>query len=194
MPRSAEKLDPLQTLERCAALHLRASCSCRLLCCRFAAYLACALGDIKLPQPVHGDLPFVIAFLLFQALPSLRLPLPSAPVARTSLAPLLPPFASLSVLLFNSLFQTRVLSNHRSRGILLRSLAAPCAATITLAAGAATHFVLHLQWAGQLAELTPFGVSPTSRHKLSIRTLFRSSGIRGSGKYEASQIQPKVQL
>ena len=62
-------------------------CRCRLLCCRlglyfphasastssfprlcFAAYLAYALGELILHQPVHGNLQFLIAFLLFHAL------------------------------------------------------------------------------------------------------------------------------
>ena len=36
----------------------------------FAAYLACALCEVMLPQPLYGNLHFLIAFLLFHPLPA----------------------------------------------------------------------------------------------------------------------------
>ena len=71
--------------------------------------------------------------------------------------------------------QIRVLPGHRSCCTRLLFLAARYAGTITLAAGARLHLVIQVRQARRLVGLTPFGGSPTSRHKLSLRTLLRTA-------------------
>ena len=81
----------------------------------FAAYLACALCEVMLPQPVYGNLHFLIAFLLFHALPAAFL-LSSATIF----------FASRRAMQLN-----------------WPQAQLPITFPITLAAGATLHFLLH---------------------------------------------------